>query len=96
MKAKHTLSAAVLGSMLLATFPAISQAESQSEWFFKQQQMADGYASILDDPSYKAYLRWNGFSDPRPATSSANKEAQAKAGNTQASANGKSGAQKDE
>jgi hypothetical protein len=53
--------------------------------------------NYLDDPSYRAYLRWNGFPDPRPATPSrTNNEAQTKAGNTQMSAEDKSGTQKSE
>jgi hypothetical protein len=97
MKAKHTLSATVLGTLMLTAIPAISHAESQAEWFLRQQQMTDGHTTILDDPSYRAYLRWNGFRDLRPATpSTANKDAQTKAGNTQKSAEDKSGAQKSE
>jgi hypothetical protein len=91
MKAKHTLSVAVLGTLMLTAVPAISHAQSQSEWFLKQQQMTDGHPSILDDPSYRAYLRWNGFPDLRPATAStASKDAQTKAGNTQMSGEDKS------
>jgi hypothetical protein len=97
MKAKHTLSVAVLGTLMLTAVPAISHAQSQSEWLLKQQQMTDGHTSIQDDPSYRAYLRWNGFPDPRPATrSGTNNEAQTKAGNTQMSGEDKSGAQKSE
>jgi len=97
MKAKHTLSVAVLGTLMLTAIPAISQAQSQSEWFLKQQQMTDGHTTILDDPSYRGYLRWNGFPDLRPATApTANKDAQTKAGNNQMSAEDKSGAQKSE
>jgi hypothetical protein len=36
MKAKHSLSAAVLGIVMLTAIPAISHAQSQSEWFLKQ------------------------------------------------------------
>lgn len=97
MNAKHTLSAAVLGTLMLAAVPAITHAESQTESLLKQQQMTDGYTSILDDPSYRAYLRWNGLPDPQPATPSrANQETPTKAGSTQMSADGKSGAQKSE
>jgi len=98
MKAKHTLWAAVLGTLMLVAAPAITHAESQTEWLLKQQQMSDGQTPLLDDPSYRAYLRWNGFPDPRPVMPSrANKEAQAKAGSAQMmSAEGKSGAQKSE
>ena len=97
MKAKHTLSTAVLGTLMLTAVPAISHAQSQGEWFLSQQQMTDGHTTILDDPSYRGYLRWNGFPDPRPATPSrTNSEAQTKAGNTQVSAEDKSGAQKSE
>jgi hypothetical protein len=97
MKAKHTVSAAVLGTLMLTGVPAISHAESQAEWFLKQQQMTDGHTTILDDPSYRAYLRWNGFSDLRPATPSrANSEAQTKAANTQKSAEDKSGTKNSE
>jgi hypothetical protein len=97
MKAKHTLSAAVLGLLMLTAIPAISHAQSQSDWFLKQQQMTDGHTTIPDDSSYRAYLRWNGFPDPHPATPSrTNNEGQTKAGNTQMSAEDKSGTQKSE
>ena len=97
MKAKHTLWAAVLGTLMLVAAPAITHAESQTEWLLKQQQMSDGQTSILEDPAYQAYLRWNGFADPRPVMPSrANKEAQSKANSVQMSAEGQSGAQKSE
>jgi hypothetical protein len=97
MKAKHTLSAAILGTLMLTAIPAISQAQSQSEWFLKQQQMTDGHTTILDDPSYRAYLRWNGSPDLRPVTAStANKDVQTKAGNTQMSTEDRSDTQKSE
>ena len=83
MKANHTLSAAVLGTPMLTAIPVISQAQSQSEWLLKQQQMTDGHTTIRDVPVHGADLRWNGLHDPYPAAASReNNETQTKAGNT--------------
>jgi hypothetical protein len=95
MKAKQTLFATVLGTLVAA--PVIGHAESQAEWFLRQQQMTDGYTAVGGDPSYPAHLRSNGLPVPGPATpSSATRDAQRDAGDTQISAGGKSEAKKSE
>jgi hypothetical protein len=92
MQSKHRLSIAALSTLFFAAAPAISHAESQTEWLFKQLRVSDGY-NVLDDSTDQAYPSGNATREqPSVSVPVADSGAQGKAGtalSTQGTSGGK-------